>query len=188
MTGLHPAVFLDRDGTLIVERDFLADPDEVELYDFTVEALHTWRAAGYRLVCVTNQSGVGRGYFDEVAVHRVHQRLHELLARNDLALDALLYAPAHPECRVLPGWSLDWRKPGSGMYTAATQRLELDPARSIAVGDAIRDLEAARAIGVPHRYLVRTGHGEAQLANLARPDDWYEVVADLGEAARRSIG
>lgn len=188
MTERPRAVFLDRDGTLIEERDYLADPDDLRLYPGVGPALLRLREAGYLLVCVTNQSGVARGYFDEVAVARVHERLHADLARDGVALDLVLYAPYHPDHAALPGWDPTWRKPGDGMYRAALARLDVDPARSWCVGDAVRDLRGGASAGVENHLLVRTGHGERSLEETPPSErDWFGVVDDLVAAVEQIL-
>jgi D-glycero-D-manno-heptose 1,7-bisphosphate phosphatase len=134
----RPAVFLDRDGTLVEEVPYLHDPARVVLPP-GVGALAAAAAAGYALVVVTNQAGVARGLYDEAAVAAVHRRLGELLAGVGVRLDAVLHCPHHPQGTV-PGYAraCRCRKPGPGMLEAAAERLELDlaPARSRATPSA----------------------------------------------------
>ena len=131
----RPAVFLDRDGTLVEEVPYLHDPGRVVLLPGAA-ALGGLAAAGYALVVVTNQAGVARGLYDEAAVEAVHRRLAELLAGVGVRLDAVLHCPHHPEGTV-PGYAraCRCRKPGPGMLEAAAGRLGLDLAASWLIGN-----------------------------------------------------
>ncbi|MEX1023544.1 MAG: HAD-IIIA family hydrolase [Planctomycetota bacterium] len=178
------AAFLDRDGTLIEEREYLRDPEQVVLLPGVGPALRELARAGFGLVCLSNQSGVARGLFDESDVARVNARLERLLAAHDVALDLMLYAPSHPDFPLRAGWDATWRKPETGMYLAAIERLDLEPARSVAIGDAVRDLEAARGAGITRNYLVRSGH---PVAPSPEQHAWIEVVDDVPAAVERIL-
>jgi D-glycero-D-manno-heptose 1,7-bisphosphate phosphatase len=152
----RPAIFLDRDGTLVEEVPYLHDPDQVVLLP-GVGALAAAAAAGYALVVVTNQAGVARGRYDEAAVDAVHRRLGELLAGAGVHLDAVLHCPHHPQGTV-PGYAraCRCRKPGPGMLEAAAERLDLDLPASFLVGNHPTDVGAAVAAGVTPLF-VATG-------------------------------
>lgn len=179
-----PAAFLDRDGTLIRDAHYLSDPDLVELLPGIPRALRRLRELGYRLVVITNQSGIARGYFDEAAYARVAARLDELLATEGVRLDLTLHCPHHPDftgpCAC--------RKPGLGLYHEAVARLRLDPSNSLFVGDKPSDVEPARAFG-GRGWLVRTGEGRRSETSGACPegarvvDDLAAVVRDLDRLA-----
>jgi D-glycero-D-manno-heptose 1,7-bisphosphate phosphatase len=180
----RPAVFLDRDGTLVREVDFLVHPDELELLPGAAEAVADLARAGFAVVLVTNQSGVARGYLDEARLAEIHVRLAELLAEHGAHLDLVLYCPHHPdhggpEHRR----ACDCRKPAPGMTLEAIRRLDLDPAASWTIGDSLRDAQAGLAAGT-RAILVRTGKGEAQAPLLADAGLEVAVAADLAEAAR----
>jgi histidinol-phosphate phosphatase family protein len=178
----RPALFLDRDGTLIEEVPYLHDPARVALLG-GVAALAGVAAAGYALVVVTNQAGVARGRYDEAAVDAVHRRLAELLAGAGVRLDAVLHCPHHPEGTV-PGYAraCRCRKPGPGMLEAAAARLDLDLAASYLVGNHPTDVGAAVAAGVTPLY-VTTGRAAGR-----PPPAGVAVVADLEAAARAVLG
>jgi histidinol-phosphate phosphatase family protein len=152
----RPAVFCDRDGTLVEEVPYLHDPERLVLLP-GVEELAGLAAAGYALVVVTNQAGVARGYFDEAAVAAVHRRLRRLLATTGVRLDAVLYCPHHPEGTV-PAYARACRdrKPGPGLLETAAGRLGLDLAASFLIGNAPTDVGAAVAAGVTPLF-VTTG-------------------------------
>lgn len=178
--GERPAVFLDRDGTLIREREYLADPAGVELVGGTVEALKRLRDAGYALVVTTNQSGIARGYYTEEDYRAVAARLDSVLAEAGVSMDATYHCPHHPDetgpCRC--------RKPGTGMHREAVRRLGLDPQRSWFVGDKLSDVIPARGLG-GRGILVRTGYGERTEPDL--PDE-FRVADDLLDASRIILG
>jgi D-glycero-D-manno-heptose 1,7-bisphosphate phosphatase len=178
----RPAIFLDRDGTLMVERDFCRAPEEVEVLPKVAEALRALREAGYRLVVVTNQSGIGRGYLDESTLAAIHERLQQQLG---LRLDALLHCPHHPNAEVV-GYrrTCDCRKPLPGLLWSAARILDLDLQRSHSIGDSARDILAAAAVGV-QGWLVSTGKPLASAtAELERSSARYRRVADVFAAAR----
>lgn len=175
MTALRPAAFVDRDGTLIVERNYLGDPAGVELIPGAAEALNALNAAGYAVVMLTNQSGVARGYFDMAAVDRVHARLAELLAAEGAALDAAYTCPHGPND------ACSCRKPLPGLARQAAADLGLDLARSLVFGDKAADLGVARAVGA-RGILVRTGHGAKEEPTAAPLADL--VADDLAAAVR----
>jgi D-glycero-D-manno-heptose 1,7-bisphosphate phosphatase len=135
------AAFLDRDGTIVVDKHYLADPDGLELLPNALEGLRELRDLGARLVVVTNQSGVGRGYFPAETVERMHERLRELLAGGGVELDGIYVCPHAP----VDG--CDCRKPGTALFERAAEDLGLDLGASFVLGDKDADVEAGRRIG-----------------------------------------
>lgn len=180
----RPAVFLDRDGTLNVEVDYLADPARFELLPGSAEGLARLAAAGFALVLVTNQSGIARGILDEETLARIHARMAADLAAHGVTLDLVLHCPHHPtQGSGAHRADCSCRKPRPGMLLEAAGRLDLDLGASWCVGDSLRDLEAAAAVGA-RGILVRTGKGAAQEAALDRvPGAEPAVVDGLGDAA-----
>jgi D-glycero-D-manno-heptose 1,7-bisphosphate phosphatase len=169
------AVFLDRDGTVLVERDYLRDPDQVRLVAGAAEAIGRLRAAGLAVVLVTNQSGIARGLFAESDFRAVQARLVDLLGEGGAAVDATYHCPHHPDFTG----PCECRKPGPGMYLAAARDLALAPGRSWFVGDKRTDVEAAGRFG-GRGILVRTGYGREQ---EERVPAGVAVVDDLPAAA-----
>jgi histidinol-phosphate phosphatase family protein len=167
-------VVLDRDGTLIVERGYLADPNGVELLPATADGLRLLRSLGLGLVVVTNQSGIGRGYFDEACLARIHGRMLALLAAEGLTLDGLYVCPH------LPDAGCDCRKPRPGLLEQAARDLGFCARESIVVGDKACDIDLGQSVGAT-TILVRTGYGaQEEAAGDAHPD---HVVEDLVGAA-----
>ena len=171
-TGKFPAVFLDRDGTLMVDADYCHAPSQVEVYPGTARELRRLREGGYRLVIVTNQSGIGRGYFTETNFQRVQAELIRQLGSHDL-IDAVYHCPDTPYV------DSPRRKPAPGMILEAARDLDLDLARSFIVGDKADDLACGRNAGLAGGVLVLTGKGREQLP-ACQPDF---VAKTLTEAA-----
>jgi D-glycero-D-manno-heptose 1,7-bisphosphate phosphatase len=160
------AVFLDRDGTLIEEVGYLDRKQRVELYPWTIDAVRALNRADFRVVMVTNQSGVARGFFSETVVADVHQHIAALLDAGGARIDAYYYCPHHPDGKVEQyAVRCACRKPARGLVDRAVQELGVDPSRSFVVGDRWLDVELAHAVGA-RGVLVRTGYG---LTEEARP-------------------
>ncbi len=173
---MKPCIFFDRDGTLIEERNYLSDPSGVALIPGAAEAVRLAREQGWLAVVLTNQSGVGRGYFTLEDVERVHRRMSELLDREGARLDGIFVCPHAPEeeCAC--------RKPRPGLVEQAARALAIDLARSWMIGDKPADIELARAAGM-RGALVRTGYGAASATELQPPPDL--VAFDVLDAVRR---
>lgn len=178
MTDGARAVFLDRDGVLIEEREYLRDPAGVVLTPGAGMAVRRLREAGWLVILVTNQAGVARGYFTEADVERVHAAVREQLADCGASLDAIRVCPHHPEGVVERyARTCDCRKPAPGMLLEAIRQFGIDPARSVMIGDKPSDLEAGRAAGV-EPILVETGYGAATRRSLREPVRVYPAFAD----------
>ena len=179
--GMHRAVFLDRDGTLIEERDYLCRPEDVVVFPGVGKALQLLRNAGFHLFIVSNQSGVGRGYFTMADVQRVNERLLAELAAYNVDFDRIYIAPEAPDT---PSRG---RKPSPRFLLDAAQEFGLDLSRSFMVGDKLIDLECGTNARVQKSILVRTGYGAQTEANSGSDlrDAW--VVDDLAAAAARIV-
>lgn len=179
----RPAVFLDRDGTVIEEVHYLADPARVRLVPGAAEALRLWADLGFARVIVSNQSGVGRGLLSVAQMDAVNAEMVRQLAEQGAAIDAIetcTDVPSNGEAEAWNAWR-GRRKPGPGMICHASAVLGLDLRRSWAIGDMLRDLQAGRNAGCPGRILVRTGKGKTQETRSADLD--FEVADDLLAAA-----
>lgn len=162
----RPAVFLDRDGTLVREVDFLRGPEELEVLSGVTAGLRELEAAGFARVVVTNQSGVARGYLTEDTLAEIHTRMEAMLGTEGATLDGIYHCPHHPTEGEPPfRLACDCRKPLPGMIDRAARELGLDLERSWTIGDSGRDLEAGAARGV-RGILVATGKGEREHARL----------------------
>ena len=162
MTPLRPAVFLDRDGTIIDDVGYLEAIERIAWFPWTVDAIRALNRAGLPVVVVTNQSGVARGRFTEADVDATHRALDARLAAGGARIDAYYYCPHHPEGAVSEyARACDCRKPGRGLVDRAIRDLSVDPVRSFVVGDRWLDVGLARAVGA-RGLLVRTGVGAEQ--------------------------
>lgn len=181
-----PAVFLDRDGTLIPDSGYLNRASQVKLYRGTAEALRLLRRAGYYVFVVTNQSGVARGYFSESAVKAVHRKLLALLRAKGAKVDAIFYCPHYPGGKVKTLAKVcDCRKPKTGMVKQALRKYPVDLKRSFAVGDKIDDLQLARNAKLAGGILVGTGKGrESQMEIKGTPLAKCKVVSNVLMAAK----
>jgi D-glycero-D-manno-heptose 1,7-bisphosphate phosphatase len=179
------AVFLDRDGTLIRDMSYLSDPAQTRLYRGAGDAVRNLRREGYRVIVVTNQSGVARGYFKEAVIHRVHRKIQSLLRGYRTKVDAFYYCPHYPEGTVKSMSRVcSCRKPKPGMVIQAVRRFDLDPSRSYMVGDKLEDVLLARTAGLKKGMLVRTGKGKKNEKRLAAIPGKSLVFANLPAAAR----
>ena len=173
--ALRPAVFVDRDGTIIVERTYLADPEGVHLVPGATSALADLGSAGFALVTVTNQSGIARGLYTDRDYHAVAARLNVILTEAGARIDATEHCPHHVDFTG----PCECRKPATGMHRRAASRLGIDLARSYYVGDKVTDVLPALELG-GQGILVRTGYGREQEASV--PEGTW-VVEDLRAAA-----
>jgi D-glycero-D-manno-heptose 1,7-bisphosphate phosphatase len=161
----RPAVFIDRDGTLIEEVNFLSRVDDLRVFPYIAEALNLLKAHGYFIVVVTNQSGIGRGIYTEADMHSIHEAMQSELAG---AIDGFYFCPH------LPDEGCVCRKPGLGMLEFAQRDFPIDLEGSWMIGDKKIDVETGQAAKIGSA-LVRTGYGEAHQHLLSIPAD---VIAD----------
>jgi D-glycero-D-manno-heptose 1,7-bisphosphate phosphatase len=145
-------VLIDRDGTLIVEKNYLSDPNQLEIIPGAPAALRRLQEAGWGVCMVTNQAGIARGLFDQSQLFRVHARLAEMLAEFDVRLDGVYFCPHGPDD------GCDCRKPRPGLIMQAIAEHGFDPQQSFVVGDKDVDVGLGRAVGAKC-ILVRTGYG-----------------------------
>jgi D-glycero-D-manno-heptose 1,7-bisphosphate phosphatase len=176
----HRAVFLDRDGTINVEKEYLHRPEDLELIDGAAQSIARLNRAGFLVIVVTNQSGVARGYFSVEDVNRLHQVMQQQLAEDGARIDAFYLCPHHPDKGLDPYRVVcDCRKGKPGMLMQAAAEWNIDLPASFMVGDKKSDLLAGIAAGC-HPCLVTTGYGvEHRTFALANN---IEVCNDLGQA------
>ncbi len=192
-------VLLDRDGTVIVDEHYLCDPARVRLLPGAGQALARLADAGMRLFLVSNQSGIGRGYFSQAEHLAVQARLEELLCEHGVRLTGAAFCPHAPDA------GCPCRKPGLGQWEALHARHGLDPAATAVIGDKASDVAFGKNLGAAATVLVLTGHGVQEAARLGLPPlageamdltgdapdgrPWPDVLArDLAAAAQRIVG
>ncbi len=180
------ALFIDRDGTINYEVDYLSRVEDLELIEGSAEAIAEAQRAGWIIVVITNQSGIAREILNEEDLAELHAAMDVELARAGASVDLYRYCPHHPSVGKAPyRKDCSCRKPKPGMYLEAISMLGIDPSKSYCIGDSLRDLEAARAAGVKGCYLVETGKGAVQKGGLA-PED--KLARDLASAIQQILG
>jgi len=174
---MNRAIFLDRDGTLIAEKEYLHRPEDVELFPGAGAALKRLSDAGFRLFIVTNQSGIGRGYFTLADAERVNERVSREFARAGVRFEKTYIAPEAPDqpSRV--------RKPSPQFLFDARDEFGLNLAESFMVGDKLIDLECGWNAGVKKSILVRTGYGAGFERDAAEQTKRAAIVDGLAEMA-----
>jgi len=186
--GKHKAVFLDRDGTINVEVEYLSRVEDFQFIPGVPWALRCLKHAGYLLVVVTNQSGIARGLYDEAQLEAVHRHMHEDLASYSAGVDACYFCPHHPhhgkgdylkECGC--------RKPLPGMLEQAALDLDIDLAGSYMIGDKLADVEAGLAAGCTP-MLVLTGYGSSEVDRLPSGVEAYPDLLAAAEAILKRDG
>jgi D-glycero-D-manno-heptose 1,7-bisphosphate phosphatase len=176
-TSMERAVFLDRDGTLIAEKNYLCRPEEVEIFPGAGAALKKLSVAGFKFVIVTNQSGIGRGYFTLADAERVNEHLAREFARDGVRFEKIYLAPEAPD---QPSRG---RKPSPQFLFDARDEFGLNLAESFMVGDKLIDLECGWNAGVKKSILVRTGYGAEVERAAANKFASAVIVDDLRGAA-----
>ena len=152
------AVFLDRDGVINVDSGYVGDWDSFVFLPGVIEAMRALCDAGYALVIVTNQSGIGRGFYTEEDFRVLTERMCNELSRHGVSIAGVYFCPHLPEA-ALPQYrkTCDCRKPKPGLIHRALEELDIDLTRSVMVGDKNSDMQAALAAGIPQRYQVVSG-------------------------------
>jgi D-glycero-D-manno-heptose 1,7-bisphosphate phosphatase len=163
---MRPAVFVDRDGTLLEEAGYLDRLERLVFFPFAIDAIRLLNRANYAVVIVTNQSGIARGMYGEPFVRETHAVIKSRVEEGGARVDGFYYCPHHPDATV-PEFKRDCecRKPLPGMLTAAARDLDLDLSRSFSVGDKWTDVAVGPAAGA-RGILVRTGYGRSTEASL----------------------
>ncbi len=174
---MNRAVFLDRDGTIIVEKGYLRDPDQVEWIEGALAGLEKLCGAGFLLFIVTNQSGIGRGFYTERDMHSVNQRIVNLAAKAGVAFERIYYATEAPET---PSYG---RKPSPQFLLDAGRDYRVSLALSYMIGDKLSDLQCGWNAGVRKSILVKTGYGQKLLQQKSIDLSRAEIAENLAAAA-----
>lgn len=177
VTPPRRAVFLDRDGTINEEVDFVRSPDELRLIPGAPKAIGALNRAGLVTCVISNQAGVARGYVSERTLADIHRKLESDLLAGGATVDRIYYCPHHPQ-KGLPPYNVtcECRKPAPGMLHAAARDLGIDLARSYVVGDRIVDVQVAHAVGA-RGILVLTGYGKVSVEECRRDGVRPDLVA-----------
>ena len=179
------AIFLDRDGTLIEEKDFLTKEENIEIFEHSAEAVRLLKKLGYLIVVVSNQSGVARGYLTEKRVVEINDEIFRRLDKLGARPDLFFYCPHHPDAEV-EKYRVDCncRKPAAGMVRMAQRSVDIDIGNSISVGDKLSDVQLCQRLG-GKGILVLTGYGMSEKHNINASGIQPDFIADtLLDAAR----
>jgi D-glycero-D-manno-heptose 1,7-bisphosphate phosphatase len=177
---MSDVIILDRDGVINHDSDdYIKSPEEWIPIDGSIDAIAALKHAGYRVAVATNQSGLGRGYFDLATLEAMHEKLHGLLAEHGVEIDGIFYCPHAPDDHC------DCRKPKPGLLHLIRDAFDIDLEDTFFIGDSISDLKAARSVGA-RPVLVRTGKGERTLAKLDS-NDMVPVYDDLQTFTREFL-
>ena len=184
--NLRPAIFLDRDGTVTDEVGYINHISRAKVYPFAPEAIRMLKSTGLPVVIVTNQSGVGRGYFTEELVRQVHHMVQDTLLAEGTSVDAFYYCPHHPSA-VIESYrqACRCRKPGTGMPDEATERFGIDLAASYLVGDTYRDMQTGFNIGA-RTVMLMTGYGRGEYEY--RRERWARMPDLIAENLLEAAG
>lgn len=167
------AVFLDRDGTIARDVPYCSTPDDFNLLPTAAEAIRLLNKSNFKVVVITNQSGIGRGYFTEETLSRIHEKMEHELKQQGARVDAIYYCPHHPDD------GCDCRKPKTALFRQAAEELDINIGNSYVVGDMPGDIDAGKALGC-RTVLVTTGPGKRD--GISNPPDY--IARDLLEAAQ----
>jgi D-glycero-D-manno-heptose 1,7-bisphosphate phosphatase len=177
---LNRAVFLDRDGTLNEDPGYLGNPSKLVLFPGTGKALNLLKKSGFKLIVISNQSGIARGLITMEMVDIINSRLNELLSSDGTSIDAFYFCPSHPD--FSPPEECTCRKPSPEMVLQAAKDHHIDLSKSFFVGDAISDMECGSNAGC-RTILVKTGYGAETLSILQKQNKFPSFVAEnLAEA------
>lgn len=183
MTSRRAAVFLDRDGTINEEVDFVRTPGQLMLIPGAAAAVRRLNESGLLTCVISNQSGIARGFYTETDLVGIHRKLERDLGAGGGRLDRIYYCPHHPT-KGIPPYDIvcECRKPAPGMLLRGARELDIDLSRSFVVGDRDVDIQVGRAVGA-RAILVLTGYGERTREEIAGTDIVPDhVAADLSEA------
>jgi len=171
---MEKAIFLDRDGTINVDVDYLHEPDQLVFIDGTIEALAMLKAQGYKLIVISNQSGIGRGYFKVQDVERLHAYMNRILYKHNAAIDAFYYCPhvEQDKCTC--------RKPQTGLIDRAVTEWEIDLTRSYMVGDKEVDVMTAVNAGCSYGLLL-SGHVVSDALQEKYKEKLYQNLWDFAQ-------
>lgn len=170
---VNKAAFIDRDGTIAKDVPYCRRPEDFELLPTVPEAINLLNQNGFKVVVVTNQSGIARGYFTEETLAQIHNKMEHELARNGAQVDAIYYCPHHPED------GCDCRKPKTALFQQAVQELGINLNHSFVIGDMQMDIDAGKALGCKTILVATNPQGES---DISTPPDY--VANSLLEAAQ----
>ncbi|MFX0072309.1 MAG: D-glycero-beta-D-manno-heptose 1,7-bisphosphate 7-phosphatase [Candidatus Hermodarchaeota archaeon] len=179
MTNKKHAIFLDRDGVINKEVNYLADPAQFEFIPGSIEALKIFKQNGFLLIVITNQAGIARGFFSEETLNQIHNKMKKILNQNGIILDDIFYCPHHPDFTG----QCDCRKPKPGMILKAQRKYNIDLQASFMVGDTLIDIKTGQAANCK-TVLVLTGYGRKERDKILsiKPDYIFENLLEFAKS------
>lgn len=182
---MKKCIFLDRDGNINVEKEYLHKIEDFDFEKGALEAILTFSDSEYLIVVVTNQSGIARGYYTEEDVIELHGHLKKKIEDAGGRVDGFYYCPHHPEKGIGKyKENCDCRKPEPGMFLQAKEDLDIDFSQSIMVGDKMSDVEAGKRLGM-RGILVRTGHGKSEEVKAGDGVEIYDTLFEFSEVFKQ---
>lgn len=186
-TEKRPVIFLDRDGTINEEVNYLHRPEDLKILPGAAEAISRFNQAGFLVIVITNQAGIGRGYYTQQDMEKLNEYMNQVLAEQNAHIDGFYFCPHHPEHGIGEYKKVcDCRKPGIGMFRQAEQDFSIEKAHSYMIGDKLIDTQAGHNYGVSS-ILVGTGYGkelfENQCQGKRRTTNYEYYAENLMEAA-----
>lgn len=178
MANNKKAIFLDRDGVINKEVNYLSNPKNFEFIKGSIKALKLLKRKGFLLIVITNQAGIARGYFTEENLNKIHQKMVSILEKSSVVLDDIYYCPHHPDFTG----PCDCRKPQPGMILKAQKKYNIDLENSFMVGDTLRDIETGLTAKCK-TVLVLTGYGLKEKKNMKKlkPDYIFENLFEFAK-------
>ena len=182
---MEKVVFLDRDGTINIEKDYLYKKEDFEWEKGAQKAIKIFNDLGYKVVIITNQSGIARGYYKEEDVMKLHEYMDEELKKNEAKIDKYYFCPHHIDGEGKYQKRCINRKPEIGFFEDIQKEIEIDLRNSFIIGDKLSDLEAGIRIGIKP-ILVKTGHGEENIKKLYFKVDIEKNLIEVAKKIQNS--
>lgn len=181
MSKKEKAIFLDRDGVINKEVNYLSNPKDFEFIPGSIKALRRLQEIGYKLIVITNQSGLARGYFTEETLNKIHNKMKRILRENNVILTDIFICPHHPDITGI----CECRKPKPGLLIQAKQKYNIDLKNSYMVGDTLKDIQAGKNAGCKTIFVL-TGHGEEEKEKIKEIDDVkiFKNLLDFAESIK----
>ncbi|MGP9799930.1 D-glycero-beta-D-manno-heptose 1,7-bisphosphate 7-phosphatase [Rheinheimera sp. NSM] len=180
LSGIRKAAFLDRDGVINIDHGYVSQPEQFEFIDGVFDACRHIQQQGYLLIVVTNQSGIGRGYYNEQQFHNLTDWMKAQFQSHGVTITDVFFCPHHP-VKANPPYQIDCdcRKPAPGMLLQAINKHKLDPGQSLMLGDKKADMQAAKAAGVKRKVLVLSGQSLTEEDKASADEVWPSVKTAL---------
>ncbi len=184
---MSKCIFLDRDGTINIEKDYLYKKEDFEWEENAKKAIKIFKELGYKVIVITNQSGIARGYYTEEDLHKLHDYIQEELKKEGTEIDAFYYCPNHEKGIGKYKEKSRDRKPDIGLFEKAKKEYGIDYQKSFMAGDKISDIEAAARLGMTPVF-VKTGHGKEEIEQIYFKAYVYENIYEFALSLKNIYG